>query len=143
MLGQCVEKCIGGWGSKSYDNIKALVKAQGTGETSILYKNFKALKTAIPVVEAINNDDEQTYDVETASAFHIMLYDLGYKTTVAPYTNKTFWQNFVTRVNNARPGAVDRIDLQCYDGGAGNRSNPNAWAMRRKVYWWLGIKIVR
>lgn len=124
-----IEKCIGGWGSKSYDNIKALVKAQGTGETSILYKNFKALKTTIPVVEAINNDDEQTYDVETASAFHIMLYDLGYKTTVAPYTNKTFWQNFVTRVNNARPGAVDRIDLQCYDGGAGNRSNPNAWAM--------------
>lgn len=124
-----VEKCIGGWGSKSYDNIKALVKAQGTGETSILYKNFKALKLALPVVEAINNDDEQTYDVETASAFHIMLYDLGYKTTVAPYTNKTFWQNFVTKVNNARPGAVDRIDVQCYDGGAGNRSNPKAWAI--------------
>lgn len=126
---QRVEKCIGGWGSLSYDNIKALVKSQGTGENSILYRNFKALKEAIPVIEAINNDDEHTYDVQTASAFHIMLYDLGIKTTIAPYTNKTFWQNFVTAVNGARPGAVDRIDLQCYDGGAGNKSNPDAWAM--------------
>lgn len=126
---QRVEKCIGGWGSKSYDNIKSLVKTQGTGKESILYKNFKALKEAIPVIEAINNDDEHTYDVETASAFHIMLYDLGYKTTIAPYTNKTFWQNFVATVNLARPGAVDRIDLQCYDGGAGNKNNPDAWKM--------------
>ena len=58
-----VESCIGGWGSKSYDNIKALVIAQGTGPTSILYKNFKALKDTLPVIEAINNDDEHTYNV--------------------------------------------------------------------------------
>lgn len=127
---QRVEKCIGGWGSKSYDNIKALVQSQGTGKESILYKNFKALKEAIPVVDAINNDDEHTYDVATASAFHIMLYDLGYKTTIAPYTNLNFWKNFVTTINAARPGAVDRMDLQCYDGGAWNRDNPDYWRMR-------------
>lgn len=126
---QRVEKCIGGWGSKSYDNIKTLVKLQGTSDTTILYRNFKALREAIPEVEAINNDDEQTYDIETASAFHIMLYDLGYKTTITPYMNKIFWQNFVNKVNAARPGAVDRIDLQCYDGGSGNKDNPNAWLM--------------
>lgn len=120
-----VETCVGGWGSKSYDNIKALVNSQGTGTNSILYKNFKALKDKIPVIEAINNDDEHTYDVTTAAAFHVMLFDLGFKTTLAPYMNKSFWQNLATTVNTRRAGAVDRIDLQCYEGGAGN--NPKDW----------------
>lgn len=120
-----VESCIGGWLSPSYSNIKTLVNTQGTGSTSILYKNFKALKDTLPIIEAINNDDEATYDVATATSFHVMLYDLGFKTTLAPYTNKSFWQSLATNVNTQRPGAVDRIDLQCYDGGAGN--NPNNW----------------
>jgi len=120
-----VESCIGGWGSTSYDNIKTLINAQGTGPTSILYKNFQALKKAIPSIEAINNDDEQAYDVTTSSSFSIMLYDLGFKTTLAPYMKKSFWQNLATTVNTARPGAIDRIDLQCYDGGVNN--NPTDW----------------
>ena len=122
-----VENCIGGWLNKSYDNIKALVNEQGTGEQSILYRNFKALKEAIPAIEAINNDDEHTYDVATATAFHVMLYDLGFKTTIAPYMRKSFWQSLVNNVNGQRPGAIDRMDLQCYDGGAGN--NPNDWVL--------------
>jgi len=115
-----VENCIGGWGSHSYNNIKTLVNAQGTGSTSMLYKNFQALKAAIPVVDAINNDDEAGYDLTTGTAFHVMLYDLGFKTTLAPYMNKNYWQSLATNINNLRPGAVDRIYLQCYDGGAGN-----------------------
>lgn len=120
-----VETCIGGWGSISYDNIRSLVNSQGTGNSSILYKNFKALKDKIPVIEAINNDDEHTYDVSSATLFHVMLYDLGFKTTLAPYMNRSFWQNLATTINSQRQGAVDRIDLQCYDGGAGN--NPKDW----------------
>ncbi len=120
-----VESCIGGWGSKSYDNIKTLVAAHGTGPTSILYKNFKALKDTLPVIEAINNDDEHTYNVASASAFHVMLYDLGFKTTLAPYMNKSFWQSLATSINGLRPGAVDRVLIQCYDGGANN--NPKDW----------------
>lgn len=122
-----VETCIGGWGSHSYENIRTLVNAQGTGPTSMLYKNFQALKNAIPTIEAVNNDDEACYDVNTATSFHVMLFDLGFKTTLAPYMNKSFWQNLATKVNNLRPGAVDRIDLQCYDGGAGN--NPKDWVI--------------
>lgn len=132
-----VENCIGGWLNKSYDNIKALVKAQGTGEQSILYRNFKALKEAIPAIGAINNDDEQTYDIETATAFHVMLYDLGFKTTIAPYTRKSFWQSLVNNVNGQRPGAIDRIDLQCYDGGAGN--NPNDWVLSPDIPMHAGM----
>ena len=120
-----VESCIGGWTSTSYNNIKALITAQGTGPSSILYKNFQALKLAIPAIDAINNDDESAYDVSTATDFSVMLFDLGYKTTLAPYMNKSFWQSVAANVNKARPGAVDRIDLQIYEGGAGN--NPKDW----------------
>lgn len=120
-----VETCVGGWGSHSYTNIKNLVASQGTGTGSILYRNFKALKTAIPSIDAINNDDEEAYDVNSASAFHVMLADIGYKTTLAPYRNKPYWQSVATNVNNQRSGAVDRIYLQWYEGGAGN--NPCDW----------------
>lgn len=119
------ESCIGGWGNTSYTNIKSLVNSQGTGTGSILYRNFKALKTAIPSMDAINNDDEGTYDVNSATSFHVMLADVGFKTTLAPYTNKAYWQNLATNVNNQRGGAVDKIYLQWYEGGAGN--NPCDW----------------
>ncbi|MBN2486115.1 MAG: RICIN domain-containing protein [Bacteroidales bacterium] len=120
-----VEQCIGGWGNHSYTNIKNLVASQGTGTGSILYRNFSALKNAIPSIDAINNDDEEAYDVNSATAFHIMLADIGFKTTLAPYMNKSYWQSLATNINNQRAGAVDRIYLQCYDGGAGN--NPCDW----------------
>ena len=120
-----IEICIGGWGNQSYNRIKSLINSQGTGENSILYKNFKALKDAIPEIDAVNNDDEHCYDVTTAVKFHTMMYDLGYKTSLAPYMNKSFWQSLATQLNQARPGACDLIMIQCYDGGAGN--NPRDW----------------
>jgi len=120
-----VECCVGGWGNQSYANIRSLINAQGAGSGTNLYRNFQALKSAIPAIDAINNDDEGAYDVNTATAFHVMLKDLGYKSTFAPYMNQSFWSQLAANVNNQRPGAVDRIYLQCYEGGAGN--NPNDW----------------
>src|SRR6185295_4093771 len=67
------EVCIGGWMDTSYDNIKALVAVQGVGTNSILYKNFQALKNAVPGIDAINDDDEQTYDVGSSTSFANML----------------------------------------------------------------------
>jgi hypothetical protein len=120
-----VETCVGGWGSHSYTNIKNLVSSQGTGTASILYRNFQALKAAIPAIDAINNDDEEAYDVNSATSFHVMLADIGYKTTLAPYMNKPYWQSLATNVNNQRSGAVDKLYLQWYEGGANN--NPCDW----------------
>lgn len=118
-----LEHCIGGWGNNSYKYIKALIERDGTGPETILYKNFKALKDAIPAVIAINNDIENTYDVNTGVLFHIMLYDIGFKTTIAPYMNKdSYWVPFVNQIQAARPDAVDRNYLQCYGGGAGNQN---------------------
>ncbi|MDR0687703.1 MAG: glycoside hydrolase family 127 protein, partial [Prevotellaceae bacterium] len=120
-----IEICIGGWGNTSYDNIRQIFNANGLGESGALHRNFKALKEAIPEIDAVNNDDEHAYDVSSAVAFHLMMDDLGYKTTLAPYTRKDYWTSLANGVNQARPGAVERVLIQCYDGGAGN--NPLDW----------------
>ena len=120
-----IEICIGGWGNESYQRIRDLIAKEGFGSGSMLYRNFKALKDALPVIDAVNNDDEHCYDVSSAVRFHVMMSQLGYHTTVAPYTNRTFWQDLVTQLNQSRPGACDRVLIQCYDGGAYN--NPANW----------------
>ena len=120
-----VETCIGGWTNQSWYNIKSLVESEGTGQNSILYKNFQALKNALPTIDAVNNDDEHAYDVNSAIAFHVMLYDLGFHSTMAPYRNKSYWQKLIEDVNEQRPGAVYRVYIQCYGGGSGN--NPADW----------------
>jgi len=122
-----LEICIGGWGNTSYQNIQSLVNSEGTGEDGILWRNFKALKEALPGLDAVNNDDEHAYDAASAVKFHTMMYDLGFRTSVAPYTNKSYWQQLVTALNRQRPGACDRVMVQCYDGGAYN--NPADWRL--------------
>lgn len=124
---QRIEIVIGGWGNDSYDHIRDLINAKGTGSTTMLYKNFKALKEAIPEIDAVNNDDEHCYDVETGAKFHVMMYDLGYKTTLAPYTYMSYWQSLCNKIRSSKPDAVDRIMVQCYDGGAGNVNSVGSW----------------
>jgi len=114
------EVCIGGWLDTSYDNIKNLIASQGTTSNSILYRNFQALKNAVPGIDAINDDDEKTYDLGSSASFANMLGKLGYKLTMVPYMNQSFWVNLNNTVTNC-----DYIYLQCYEGGAGN--DPAQW----------------
>ena len=122
-----VEICIGGWGNDAYTNIKNLINSKGTGSNTVLYKNFKALKQAVPEIDAVNNDIEQDYDVDTGAKFHIMMYNLGYKTTLAPYTYKSYWTSLNDKIRASKPKAVDRVMIQCYDGGAGNVNQVGTW----------------
>ncbi|MDE7438756.1 MAG: T9SS type A sorting domain-containing protein [Muribaculaceae bacterium] len=131
-----VEICIGGWTNGSYGHIKNLINAYGTGEETELYRNFKALHEAIPEIVAVNNDQEQDYDVEIATAFHKMLAKIGFKTSVAPYTNKNFWQRLVSNLNE-EPGTVDMVYLQTYAGGANNK--PQDWQVFGDVPMWVGF----
>jgi autotransporter-associated beta strand protein len=114
------EVCIGGWTDTSFDNIKSIVAAQGVGPSSILYKNFQALKNAVPGIDAINDDDEQTYHLSSRTNFANMLGGLGYKYTLVPYTAQSFWVNLKNNITNC-----DYVYLQCYAGGAGN--DPKNW----------------
>ncbi|MEN6308995.1 MAG: LamG domain-containing protein [Anaerohalosphaeraceae bacterium] len=120
-----VEISIGSWGVEDFEAIESLIASQGTGSGSILYRNFKAIRDTIPAIDAVSYDDESNYDVNSSVALAVMLNDLGFKITLCPYTQSSFWKSVYANTNAQRPGAVDRVYLQCYEGGAGN--NPGTW----------------
>jgi hypothetical protein len=119
-----IELGIGAWGSKSWENIKALIDAEGTGTDTKLYKALETLKD-ITGASAINYDDELTYDVESSVKFSLILADMGLKISLCPYTNTEYWKSVYEQVETQKPGTIDRVYLQCYDGGAAN--TPSAW----------------
>ncbi|KAI1771430.1 coagulation factor 5/8 type domain-containing protein [Hypoxylon cercidicola] len=108
----------------TFQNIRSLINADGTGSDTILYKGFDALKAAWGL-DAFNNDDESVYDVSSTVSFAVMLGDIGYKYSIAPYTNSGFWSNVKNRIDAAVSDLFDSVYLQVYDGGASN--NPRTW----------------
>ena len=110
-------------GSSNYgdwEDIAALVKSQGIGPSSILYKDFAALKAAIPALDALDFDDENSFDSPTTIEFGVMLGQLGYHVMPDPFDNASYWTNVVAQINSHLPGTVDGVHLQAYAGGAGN-----------------------
>jgi hypothetical protein len=110
-------------GSSNYgdwEDITSLVKSQGVGPNSILYKDFAALKKAIPALDALDFDDENSYDMPTSVKFGVMVGKLGYHVMPDPYVNASYWQSLVSAINKKLPGTVDGVHLQAYAGGQGN-----------------------
>jgi hypothetical protein len=102
--------------------IKELIANPGPGSDTRLFRNFVALKTAWDL-DAVNNDDESVYDAASTVMFGKMLGEVGYKYTIAPYTNINHWINVKTQLNKGlvEPNLLlDRVYLQCYDGGTNN-----------------------
>jgi hypothetical protein len=121
-----IEIGVGSWGVPDWERIHTIINSQGTGPSSILYRNFQALLTATGA-DAINDDDESHYDVGSTTSFARMTLSMGYRFfTLAPYTNSGFWRG----VRNPLGAAVDRVYLQIYAGGAGNSRQPGTapWA---------------
>ena len=122
--------------SMNAQHVRTLMSSPGPGTETPLYRNFEALKAAWSL-DAVNNDDESLYDVASTVAFARMLGKAGYKYTIAPYTNTGFWAAVGTQLNRdlKEPDLLlDRVYLQCYDGGAGN--DPASWQRT------LGMKVV-
>lgn len=117
----------------SFKEIRDLMKRDGQGPKSILYKNWKALKKAWDL-DGFNNDDEGLYDEDSTVDFGLMLGRIGYQYSAAPYTNRPFWKNVFSRINTESPGLADKVFLQVYDGGSAQ--TPEPWAED------LGMKIV-
>ncbi len=110
-------------GSSNYgdwENITNLVNTQGTGPTSILYQDFQALKTAIPALDAIDFDDENSFNSPTTISFGVMLGNLGYHVLPDAFDDSSYWTNVVTQINDQFPGTADGVHLQAYAGGSGN-----------------------
>lgn len=121
-------------GSGTYNAVRSFYNSEGFGPGTTLYKNFAALKAAIPGIDAFNNDDESTYHVDSAVAFTKMLAGFGYKNAIVPYTNSGFWNSLVSQVNATYPGNIDRNYLQCYAGGGGNNPCSSSWDFGIPVY---------
>src|SRR6478735_1426931 len=117
---QRVTFSIGSSNVGDWQDVKALVNSQGTGMDSILYKNLAALKAAIPALDALDVDDENSFDSASTIAFGVMLGQLGYKVNPDAFNNNSYWQNVVAQINSQLPGTVDGVHLQAYAGGSGN-----------------------
>ena len=78
------------------------------------------MKAAIPALDAIDFDDENSYNDPTTVQFAVMLGNLGYHVMPDAYTNNSYWTNLVSQINTQLPGTVDGVHLQAYAGGAGN-----------------------
>src|ERR1700676_1439770 len=100
---------IGSSNVGDWQDVKALVDAQGTGSSSILYQNFQALKAAIPSVDALDFDDENSYDQSSTVQFAVMLGNIGYHVALDPYTNASYWTSVASSVNAQLPGTVDSV----------------------------------
>lgn len=114
--------------SMNAQNVRNLMTSPGPGADTPLFRNFAALKEAWGL-DAVNNDDESIYDVASTVAFARMLGRAGYRYSIAPYTNARFWATLISQLNTGG-GAdsrllLDRVYLQCYDGGAYN--DPAGW----------------
>jgi hypothetical protein len=111
---------IGSSNFGDWQDITALVNAQGTGPTSILYKDFAALKAAIPALDAIDFDDENSFNSPTTIQFGVMLGQLGYHVLPDAFDDSSYWTNVVSQINSQLPGTADGVHLQAYAGGSGN-----------------------
>jgi hypothetical protein len=111
---------IGSSNVGDWQDITALVEEQGTGPTSILYQDFQALKAAIPALDAIDFDDENSFNSPTTIEFGVMLGQLGYHVAPDAFDNSSYWTNVVSQINAQLPGTVDGVHLQAYAGGSGN-----------------------
>ncbi|MFZ3341069.1 MAG: hypothetical protein WA213_09325 [Terriglobales bacterium] len=118
---------IGSSNVGDWQDITALVNSQGTGPGSILYQDFQSLKNAIPALDAIDFDDENSFDLNTTVQFGVMLGNLGYHVLPDAYDNSTYWQNVVSETNAQLPGTVDGVHLQVYAGGAANNPCSSTW----------------
>lgn len=115
-----------GYGGGTFPTIQWLIQQQGTGPDSILYRNFAALKQAIPTIDGIDFDDETLFDQDTTVRFALMLGQLGYSITFCPFGNTGFWVGCLAEIEAQAPGLVTGFNLQCYSGGTGQ--DPQVWA---------------
>lgn len=93
----------------------------GTGRRSTLYRMLKVMKKTIGV-DAICIDDESVYDSTSIIRLGELVDKIGLHMSLCPFTRIPYWKSIV---DASRPGVVDAIYLQCYDGG--KHAVPGEW----------------
>jgi hypothetical protein len=85
----------------------------GTGRGSTLYGILRIMRETIGV-DAICIDDESVYDSMSIIRLGGMAQRIGMHMSLCPFTKIPWWKAVV---DGSRPGVVDAVYLQCYDGG--------------------------
>jgi hypothetical protein len=105
-----------------YDGTKTVPGiVTGVGVNSTLYNICKIFRDDIGV-DAICIDDESVYNSLSIAALGEMIGQLGIRMTLCPFRKTEFWKDVICR---SKPGLIDAIYLQCYDGGRNNM--PGDW----------------
>lgn len=117
---------VGAGGTSDFTNIDALIRRYGIGTDNPLNASLQVLKAAIPVIDAIDFDDEDLVEQDVIVAFGQMIVSLGWKVTFCPYFDAQLWASCLKELWAYEPGCVEAFNLQCYSGGAGN--DPGEWA---------------
>jgi len=84
---------------------------QGTGPTSILYQDFQALKAAIPALDAIDFDDENSFNSPTTIQFGVMLANWAIAVMPDAFDDSSYWTNVVSQINITFP--APRMAFTC------------------------------
>ncbi|HVS97601.1 MAG TPA: hypothetical protein VHE54_14000 [Puia sp.] len=85
----------------------------GIAKGSTLFGILRSMKEDIGV-DAICIDDESVYDTTSIIRLGELAGSVGMHMTLCPYTRTAYWNAILA---GSRPGLVDAIYLQCYDGG--------------------------
>ncbi|MBW8684505.1 hypothetical protein [Chitinophaga rhizophila] len=105
-----------------YDSSKTVAGiVTGLGPNSTLYNICRIFKEEIGV-DAVCIDDESVYNSTCIGALGEMIGQLGMRMTLCPFRKPAFWKDVICR---SKPGLIDAIYLQCYDGGRNNK--PGDW----------------
>jgi hypothetical protein len=103
-----------------YGVYRTCMNTHGTGLDTNWHKNWARLKVDMGV-DAIDFNDENTWDAASLVQLGEMMAAIGYKVSLCPYNHPAVWQ----RVQAQLGSKVDSINLQCYDGGRYN--NVGTW----------------
>lgn len=121
---------VGGGGCLDYQTIWSKFVVNGSiSSSTVLYKNFVALKKQFPFVDFVDFDCEEFFPnwTDTLIAFGNMLKEIGFNITFCPYNSMSDWVSVLGKLYSPQPPTVEWMNLQCYDGGGGN--SPVDWAM--------------
>jgi hypothetical protein len=113
---QRLEFCLAG----PYGVYRTYMNAHGTGGATNWFQNWARLKEDTGA-DAINFNDENTWDAASLVQLGTMMDAMGYKVTLCPYNRPRVWQSVKAELGSK----VDAVYLQCYDGGA--RNNVGTW----------------
>jgi len=117
---------LGSEGSTDFDAIALAIQCFGTGNNSIIYKNFMALRTALPDIDGVDlvlgSNVIATYYIQRLS---VMLGKMGLKVSFCPSLWKERWLPSLYIIERELPGTVSQFNLRCYNEGQNN--DPADW----------------